>query len=75
MYIDLIKALRETDFSEGCPCTAQELCEKKDCIIIQAADAIEELEQLLGHFEQSTWDFWKEACDYKAQLQQIKGQQ
>lgn len=42
-YDKLVKALRETDFSDGCPCVAEPLCEGKDCVIIQAADAIEEL--------------------------------
>lgn len=43
MYNDLIKALRETDFSDGCPCGAEPMCQNEDCIIAQAADAIEEL--------------------------------
>ena len=43
MYDDLIKALRETDFSDGCPCEAEPMCQNEDCIIAQAADAIEEL--------------------------------
>lgn len=40
---ELIKVLRETDFSDGCPCGAEPMCKGNDCIIIQAADAIEEL--------------------------------
>ena len=43
MYHELVKVLRETDFSDGCPCGAEPLCEGKDCVILQAADAIEEL--------------------------------
>lgn len=43
MYSELVKQLRETDFSDGCPCEAEPMCESKDCVIIQAADAIEEL--------------------------------
>ncbi len=43
MYNDLIKALRETDFSDGCPCEAEPMCQNEDCIIAQAADAREEL--------------------------------
>ena len=43
MYSELIKRLRETDFSGGCPCEAEPMCKGKDCVIIQAADAIEEL--------------------------------
>lgn len=43
MYDELVKVLRETDFSYGCPCGAEPLCKDKDCVILQAADAIEEL--------------------------------
>ena len=43
MYDELVKALRETDFSYGCPCGAEPLCKDKDCVILQAADVIEEL--------------------------------
>ena len=44
MYDQLVKVLRETDFSDGCPCGAEPLCKGKDCVILQAADAIEELQ-------------------------------
>ena len=54
MYEELVTALRNTDFSDGCPCEAANLCIGKDCIIIQAADAIEglleQLEQKAGCF-------------------------
>jgi hypothetical protein len=40
---ELVKVLRKTDFSDGCPCGAAPLCKDKDCVILQAADAIEEL--------------------------------
>lgn len=42
-YTELVKSLRETDFSDGCPCCAEPLCKDADCVIIQAADAIERL--------------------------------
>ena len=42
-YTKLIKALIETDFSNGCPCEAEEMCKGEDCVIIQAATALEEL--------------------------------
>lgn len=41
-YKELIKALRETDLSE-CPCEDPTLCVGKDCVVLQAADAIEEM--------------------------------
>lgn len=42
---ELIRVLRGTDFSDGCPCSAEALCKDADCIIIQAADRLEELEE------------------------------
>lgn len=33
-----------------------------------AAAAIEELQQIADHHEQTAKDYWKEACEYKAQL-------
>ena len=41
---ELVKALRETDFGDTCVlCEHEDMCKCNDCIIIQAADAIEEL--------------------------------
>lgn len=45
MYDELVKALRETDFGDVCVLCESELCRGKDCVIIQAADAIEELQK------------------------------
>ena len=54
-YKELAKALRETDFSDGCPCGAEPMCASADCIIAQAADAIEEL--LKAAKKMHTWIF------------------
>ena len=35
---------------------------------MQAADAIEELQQIAAHYEQTAKDYWKETCDYKAMI-------
>lgn len=44
MYDELVKALRETDFGDTCVlCEHEDMCKGNDCIIIQAADAIEKL--------------------------------
>lgn len=44
---ELVKALRETDFGDTCVlCEHEDMCKGNDCIIIQAADAIEELSKL-----------------------------
>lgn len=50
-YNELIRVLRETDFSDGCPCGAERLCENKDCVMLQAADAIEELMKRCEQFQ------------------------
>lgn len=34
----------------------------------RAAAAIEELQQIADHYEQAAKDYWREACEYKAQL-------
>ena len=55
---ELLKALRETDFSYGCPCGAEPLCKDKDCVIIQAADAIEELMRRCEQFQYMPLPAW-----------------
>lgn len=56
-YTKLVEALRfETDY------VAVEKTMR------DAADAIEELQQIADHHEQTAKDYWKEACEYKAQL-------
>ena len=49
-YDKLVKALRDTDFSDGCPCMSACYCEDTDCVIVQAADAIEELQSVIEHY-------------------------
>lgn len=51
MYDELVKSLRETDFSYGCPCGAEPLCKDKDCVILQAADAIEGLRREVEEYK------------------------
>ena len=46
-YHDLITALREMDLSESCPCSHPEMCDGKDCIVWQAADVIERLDNTI----------------------------
>ena len=57
MYDELITLLRDTDFSDGCPCGAENLCKDNDCIIWQAADAIEELQGKTKILEKIA-DYW-----------------
>lgn len=82
-YAELIKALRLCQFGEcGCGkcyykelkgdwCTEDNHPEFFDCddkLKLDAAAAIEELQQIADHYEQTAKDYWKEACEYKAQL-------
>lgn len=65
-YTELVKAMRETDFSDGCPCGAEPLCVGKDCLIIQAADAMEALFKAAKKMH--TWIFlhtWDEQKAYE----------
>lgn len=62
-YTKLVKALREAKKHMW----AQPQIELYP-IMDDAADAIEELQQIAAHYEQSAKDYWKEACEYKAQL-------
>ena len=49
---ELVKALRETDFGDTCVlCEHEDMCKGNDCIIIQAADAIEELSRRCEQFQ------------------------
>ena len=54
MYEELTKRLRE--------CTAEQNGEKT--LWHQAADAIEKLQQIAGHYEQSAHDYFKDVCYY-----------
>ena len=58
MYDELIKRLRE--------CTAEQNREKT--LWHQAADAIEELQQIAAHYKGCSDDWYRDACDYKAML-------
>ena len=75
-YSELVKALRICHVVDCDDCVL-----KKECVesIIKgerpyvllhnaAADAIEELQQIADHHEQTAKEYWKEACEYKAQL-------
>ena len=42
-YAELIEALRGFDVGQSCPCETPDMCNENDCMVYQAADAIEEL--------------------------------
>jgi hypothetical protein len=66
MYEELIKRLRmqaEADkFFSGEP-----------MLYNVAADAIEELQQIVEHYKCCSDDWYKEACDYKSQMLDLEG--
>lgn len=66
-YTKLVKALR------GLANGTWKNCEYtwfagEEKVFADAAAAIEELQQTADHYEQTAKDYWKEACEYKAQL-------
>ena len=77
-YSKLVKALRGNALSKQCDSCkyGYHLCQDSECndacnveqIYADAAAAIEELQQIADHHEQTAKDYWKEACEYKAQL-------
>ena len=71
-YTELVKALRIRS-RNLCPGDICDRCEAihflcSDKVMHDAAAAIEELQQIADHYEQTAKDYWKEACEYKAQL-------
>lgn len=47
-YKELVKALRGMDNGDSCPCEYYMMCEDSDCVLVQAADAIEALQAELN---------------------------
>ena len=43
-YTKLVTALQNNDWSDACPCCDEAMCKDADCIILQAAAAIEALQ-------------------------------
>lgn len=43
-------------------------------ILLAAADALEELQQIADHHEQKAKDYWKEACEYKQRIAELEAQ-
>lgn len=74
---ELIKTLR-------CEFYGDDECDKSDCPIWSelgcrngianraAADALEELQQIADHYEQTAKDYWKEACEYKHRIAELE---
>ena len=72
-YNSLVKALRHVGICQDCnECEAGRWHNEFDCCLFKdAADAIEELQQIADHHEQTAKDYWKEACEYKSQLPKL----
>ena len=70
-YTELIHALRYCADRNRPDCSVCEYEAYDDCddkLKRDAAAAIEEIQQIADHYEQTANDYWKEACEYKAQL-------
>ena len=66
MYEELVKKLR-THAEDHCPLDRSSgICGW--ILAYEAADAIEELQQTVEHYKGCADDWYKEACDYKAQI-------
>ena len=67
MYDELIEQLRETsiDFGES---------DHISVMMIEAADAIEELQQITTHYEEESKGWWLAACDAKEEIERLKEQ-
>ena len=51
-YTKLVAAVRDTDFGDTCVyCEHSDMCKDADCIILQAAAAIEELQAEVGQWK------------------------
>lgn len=80
-YTELVEALRCKSLSKECDSCSYgyRLCPDSECndachveqIYADAAAAIEELQQIADHHEQTAKDYWREACEYKAQLPKL----
>ena len=74
-YTELVKALRNHASKESdcrsCKYYYYNIVKYDTCsssLCAATASAIEELQQIADHYEQTAKDYWKEACEYKAQL-------
>ena len=66
MYDELIKRLRYcSEETSGCGlCALSGNCVLRVGLILQAADAIEELQQISAHYEETAHDYFKDVCYY-----------
>ena len=82
-YDELVKALRYCIDGTCGNCPYVEKCKKNGRAVDQlhkdAAAAIEALQadleeqkQIAAHYEQTAKDYWKEACDYKAEVERLE---
>lgn len=60
-YKKLVAALRNNDWSDACPCCDEAMCKDADCIILQAADAIDALQAEVKRLQDKLCD-WCAVC-------------
>lgn len=70
-YTKLVKALRDTDFGDACDyCEHSDMCKDDDCIILQSASAIEDLQAELE--KKRTADCWGCKCEKLEQSDRLQ---
>jgi hypothetical protein len=74
-YTKLVAAVRDTDFGDTCVyCEHSDMCKDADCIILQAADAIERLTMLYEKAEMDATNFTGELAQAHADIDKLKSQ-
>lgn len=72
-YSKLVEALRDTDFGDACDyCERSDMCKYDDCIILQAADAIEKLVTLYEKAEMDATNLTGKLAQAEAEVERLK---
>lgn len=71
-YEKLVEALRDTDFGDACDyCEHSDMCKDDDCIILQAADAIEKLVTLYEKAEMDATNLTGKLAQAEADIDRL----
>lgn len=69
---ELIDALRNFDLGESCPCENQRMCEENDCIVDQAADALEAADEKIADYTAAVDAFYDSNDAYIKENERLK---
>ncbi len=73
-YSKLVAALQNNDWSDACPCCDEAMCKDADCIILQAADAIEALEKQIDSIENEKTNLEADIINLEIALDKVNTQ-